>query len=200
LLSRHANANQTREEIPCCPGERNPEILQQVIRQQTILTLLGKTKIRLLVSIIGVAISFALTTLAQQKDAPDPELRQMIDAFAKKYAEAVNNNDAAAIAAFYTEDGIFVTSEGPKYGREAIERFYADLFRQFHFGNYSSKADRYSPHLIGTTGNETLEIGEWSCTVESHGSPVQLKGYYSSIYNRAGNDWKISMVTSNMTQ
>jgi hypothetical protein len=90
------------------------EILQQVIRQQTILTLIGKMKIRLLVSIIGVVISFALTTLAQQKGAPDPELRQMIDAFAKKYAEAVNNNDAAAIAAFYTEDGVLVTSEGPK--------------------------------------------------------------------------------------
>jgi hypothetical protein len=59
--------------------------------------------------------------LAQQKDAPDPELRQMIDAFAKKYAEAINNNDAAATAAFY-------------------------------------------------------------------------------IYIRASNDWKISMVTSNMTQ
>ena len=140
------------------------EILQQVIRQQTILTLIGKMKIRLLVSIIGVVITFALTTLAQQKGAPDPELRQMIDAFAKKYAEAVNNNDAAAIAAFYTEDGVLVTSEGPKYGREAIERFYEDLFRQFHFSNYSSKADQYSPHLIGTTGNQTLEIGEWRCT------------------------------------
>jgi ketosteroid isomerase-like protein len=158
-------------------------------------------KIRLLVSIIGLAISFVLPTLAQQKDAPDPELRQMIDGFAKKYAEAVNNNDAAAIAAFYTEDGVFVTSEGPKYGRVAIEKFYVDLFRQFHFSNYSSKADQYSPHLIGTTGSETLEIGEWGCTVEGRdGSPVQLKGYYSSIYIRAGNDWKISMVTSNMTQ
>jgi uncharacterized protein (TIGR02246 family) len=158
-------------------------------------------KVRLLISIIGMAISFALPTLAQQKGAPDPELRQMIDAFANKYAEAVNNNDAAAIAAFYTEDGVFVTSEGPKYGRKAIEKFYADLFRQFHFSNYSSKADQYSPHVISTTGNETLEIGEWGCTVEGHGgSPVQLKGYYSSIYIRAGNDWKISMVTSNMTQ
>jgi uncharacterized protein (TIGR02246 family) len=158
-------------------------------------------KIRLLLALVGLAISFVLPTLAQQKDAPDPELRQMIDAFAKKYAEAINDNDAAAIAAFYTEDGVFVTSEGPKYGREAIEKFYADLFRQFHFSNYSSKADQYSPHLIGTTGNEILEIGEWGCTVEGHGgSAVQLKGYYSSIYIRAGNDWKISMVTSNMTQ
>ena len=112
-------------------------------------------KIRYLLALVGLAISFALATLAQQTAIPDPELRQMIDAFAKKYAEAVNNNDAAAIASFYTEDGAFVTSGGPKYGREAIEEFYADLFRQFHFSNYSSKADRYSPHLIGTTGNET---------------------------------------------
>jgi uncharacterized protein (TIGR02246 family) len=158
-------------------------------------------KMRLLLALVCLAISFALPTLAQQKDAPDPELRQMIDAFAKKYAEAVNSNDAASVAAFYSEDGVFVTSDGPKYGREAIEKFYADLFRQFHFSNYSSKADQYSPHLIGPTGNETLEIGEWGCTVEGHGgSPVQLKGYYSSIYIHAGNDWKISMVTSNMTQ
>jgi hypothetical protein len=118
-------------------------------------------KIRLLLALAGLAISLVLPSLAQQKDAPDPELRQMIDGFAKKYAEAVNNNDAAAIASFYTEDGVFVTSEGPKYGRRAIEKFYADLFRQFHFSNYSSKADQYSPPLIGTTGNEILEIGEW---------------------------------------
>jgi ketosteroid isomerase-like protein len=158
-------------------------------------------KIRLLVSLVGLAISLALPTLAQQKDAPDPELRQMIDGFAKKYAEAVNNNDAAAIAAFYTEDGVFVTSDGPKYGREAIEKLYTNLFRQFHFSNYSSKADQYSPHLIGTGGNETLEIGEWSCTIEGHdGSPIQLKGYYSSIDIREGDDWKINMVTSNTTQ
>ena len=89
-------------------------------------------KIRLLFALVGLAISFVLPTSAQQKDAPDPELRQKIDGFAKEYAEAVNNNDAAAIAAFYTEDGVFVTSEGPKYGRVAIEKFYADLFRQFH--------------------------------------------------------------------
>ena len=156
---------------------------------------------RLTVILAGLAFGFVWPTFAQQTDTPDPQLRQMIDEFAKKYAEAVNNNDAAAIAAFYTENGIFVTSEGPKYGRKAIEKFYADLFRQFHFSNYSSKADQYSPRLIGTDGSETLEIGEWSCTIEGHdGSPIQIKGYYSSIDIREGGDWKISMVTSNTTQ
>jgi ketosteroid isomerase-like protein len=158
-------------------------------------------KTRLLVALLGLAISFALATFAQKTDTPDPRLRQMIDEFAEKYAEAVNNNDAAAVAAFYTEDGVFVTSDGPKYGREAILKFYADLFRQFHFSNYSSKADQYSPRLIGTDGSETLEIGEWSCTIEGHdGSPIQLKGYYSSIDIRKGGGWKISMVTSNTIQ
>jgi uncharacterized protein (TIGR02246 family) len=153
-------------------------------------------KIRLLVA-LGLAINLALPTFAQQTGTPDPQLRQMIDEFAKKYAEAVNNNDAAAVAAFYTEDGVFVTTDGPKYGHDAILNFYADLFRQFHFSNYSSKADQYSPRLIGTDGSETLEIGEWSCTVEGHdGSPIQLKGYYSSIDVRKGGGWKISMVTS----
>src|ERR1700731_2629319 len=102
------------------------------------------------VILAGWAFGFVCPTFAQQTDTPDPQLRQMIDEFAKKYAEAVNNNDAAALAAFYTEDGVFVTTDGPKYGRDAILKFYADLFRQFHFSNYSSKADQYSPRLIGT--------------------------------------------------
>jgi hypothetical protein len=41
-------------------------------------------KIRLLLALVGLAISFVVPTLAQQKDAPDLELRQMIDGFAKE--------------------------------------------------------------------------------------------------------------------
>ncbi len=158
-------------------------------------------KISFLLAFVGLMIGFAWPNFAQQTDTPDPQLRQMIDEFARKYADAVNSNDAAAVAAFYAEDGVFVTSDGPKYGREGVEQFYAALFRQFHFSNYFSKADQYSPRLIGTDGNETLEIGEWSCTIEGHdGSSIQLKGYYSSIDIRKGDDWKISMVTSNTIQ
>jgi ketosteroid isomerase-like protein len=158
-------------------------------------------KINLVIALVGLAISIALPTFAQQTNTPDPQLRQMIDTFANKYAAAVNSNDATAIAAFYTADAVFVTSGGPKYGRDAIKKFYANLFQQFHFSNYTSKADQYSPHSICAAGNETLEIGEWSCTIQGQsGAPVQLKGYYSSIDLHEGDEWKISMVTSNTTQ
>jgi ketosteroid isomerase-like protein len=39
---------------------------------------------------------------------PDPQLRQELDAFVKKFDEARNNNDAAAMAALFTEDAILV--------------------------------------------------------------------------------------------
>jgi ketosteroid isomerase-like protein len=158
-------------------------------------------KIRLLLlGLVGLAISFALPTFAQQTNTPDPQLRQMIDALAKKYAEAVNKNDAAAVAALYAEDGVLVTDTGPIYGRVAIEKHYADLFQKLHFSNNISKADQNSPHSIGTTGNGTWETGEWSVTLQGqNGPPIQLKGYYSSIDTREGDTWMIRMVTVNTT-
>jgi ketosteroid isomerase-like protein len=85
-------------------------------------------KMRLVVALAGLAISFALPAFAEQKVAADPQIRQQLDALGQKYDEAFNNGDAAALAALYTEDGIEVTNTGPVYGREAIEKYYADLF------------------------------------------------------------------------
>jgi hypothetical protein len=55
-------------------------------------------EIRLVVALVGLAISFALLAFAQQKDTVDPQLLEQINAtISKKYDEAVNNNDAAAV-------------------------------------------------------------------------------------------------------
>jgi hypothetical protein len=45
-----------------------------------------------------LAISFVVPTFAQQKDTVDPQIIEQLVAIGKKYAEAVNNNDAAAVA------------------------------------------------------------------------------------------------------
>jgi ketosteroid isomerase-like protein len=75
-------------------------------------------KIFLPVALVGLAICFALPTLAQQKDTVDPQIIEQLVALGKKYAEAVNNDDAAAVAALYTEDAVFVADTGPIYGPE----------------------------------------------------------------------------------
>ena len=49
----------------------------------------------------------------------DPQTIEQLNAINKKYIDAANNHDAAARAALYTEDAVFVTHSGPLYGRQA---------------------------------------------------------------------------------
>jgi ketosteroid isomerase-like protein len=89
---------------------------------------------------------------------------------------------------------------GPIYGREAIEKYWAGAFKQFHFSNHFSKDDQYSPHIIGTAGNEVWRNAEWSATVQGqNGGPIQLKGYWAGIEVREGDAWKKRMLIWNLT-
>jgi ketosteroid isomerase-like protein len=135
-----------------------------------------------------------------QKDAVDPQLRQQLDAKIKKYDEAWNNNDAAALAAFFTEEAVYVTDRGPICSREAIEKHFADLFQNVHFSGHIANADQDSPHITGTAGNEMWATGGWSLTLqEKTGDPIPLNGYWSEIYVREGDAWKVRMQMWNIT-
>ena len=157
-------------------------------------------KIRLALALVGLAIGFAVPAFAQQKDTVDPQTIEQIDAFAKKFDEAFDNGDAAALASLFTDDAVFVTPGGMMYGREAIEKYWVETFQQGHFSNHLNKADQYSPHLIGTTGNEVWRTGEWSFTVQGKsGDPINLKGFWSAINVREGDTWKTRLLTFNVT-
>jgi ketosteroid isomerase-like protein len=131
-------------------------------------------------------------------NTPNPQLRQQLDAEIKKYDEAINKNDASSIASFFTEDAVLVTNRGPIYGREAIEKHFTDVLEKDRFINQTSKADQYSPHIIGTAGNEMWSNGEWSLTIQET-DPIPLKGYWSEIYVREGDAWKVRMHMWNIT-
>ena len=157
-------------------------------------------KIHLVVALVGLAISFGLPTFAQQKDTADPELTEQLKALSRKTDDAYKNNDPAAVAALFTEDAVLVTPHGPFYGREAIEKYYADVFKQFHFSNHLQKADQYSPHIIGKTGNEAWSNGEWTLTHQGQNAGlVEVRGYWSAIQVREGGVWKKRMLTVNET-
>ncbi|MGA7882386.1 MAG: nuclear transport factor 2 family protein [Terrimicrobiaceae bacterium] len=157
-------------------------------------------KIHLPLALVGLAISFAVPAFAQQTNTPDPELRQQIIAVFDKFNEAWNKNDAAALAALYTEDAVFCGGDGsgPHYGRDAIEKHFAEGFKRFHFSNHRVIVDQFSPHIIGTTGNEVWAFGEWSMTIQGqNGGPRQMKGYSGNIFVREGDAWKARMIVAN---
>ena len=89
-------------------------------------------KIRLLVTLAGLAFGFALPTFAQEQNAVDPQVRQQIEAILMKFEEAYNKYDAAAMAALHAQDAVevraWVSAGGLASGRQAIEkRFAADF-------------------------------------------------------------------------
>jgi uncharacterized protein (TIGR02246 family) len=157
-------------------------------------------KIRLVVALVVLAIGFTVPILAQQKEpTPSEQDHQLVDAFNNKIDEAYKNNDPAAVAAFFAEDAVLVTDTGLIYGREAIQKHFADLFKQVHFSDHVGKVDQYSPRIIG---NQRWDTGEWSATIEvqgQKGDPIELKGYFGCIDIHEGNDWTIRMLTYNMT-
>jgi ketosteroid isomerase-like protein len=154
-------------------------------------------KTRLAVPLIGLAISFALPTYAQQKDVADPQTNQKILADSKAWDEATNSHDAAALATHYTRDAVYVT-QGPIIGRQAIQKWFTDLYQWWHPKNHIGKYDGNAVHLIGTAGNELCATGEWSETGQGKtGEPLPLKGHWAGILVREGDDWKIRVSAFN---
>ena len=157
-------------------------------------------KIRLL-ALVGLAIGFALPTFAQQTNTPDPKLREAFATLLKKMDDGWVNSDAAALAALYTDDAVHVTfNEPPIYGREAIQKHFENDFKQLHFIKYLSKPEEYSPHVLGTAGNELWGTGEFDQTFQfENANPMRIKGHLFFILVRDGDALKIKGDTFNFS-
>jgi uncharacterized protein (TIGR02246 family) len=87
---------------------------------------------------------------AQQKDTTADA--QKIRAIITSYDEAVNKNDATAMAALYTENAVLLTPRGPIIGRKAIEKWYADAFKGWRPKDHVGKGTQDIPLMFGTAG------------------------------------------------
>jgi uncharacterized protein (TIGR02246 family) len=154
-------------------------------------------KIRSLVTLIGLAFGFAMPTFAQQKGAVDAQTAVKIDALSAKY---VVRGDPAAMAALFTEDGVYVTDRGPLNGPEAIEKWYAGLYQAFPKWTHTSKPAQNASHLTGTTGDQIWTNGARSATLQAKtGDPIQTNGYWSAVEVREGDTWKFRMLSYNIS-
>jgi uncharacterized protein (TIGR02246 family) len=149
-------------------------------------------KIRFLLALVGLAIGFAAPALAQLKDTVDPKTAQEIRALAMKYDAAFNNNDAAAVAALYTEDAVYVAHHGTFHGRQAIEKTYANYFQHWHSINHVSTVDR-----VIAVGDDVRAFGTWSSTFQdTNGAPKKDGGHYRWLLVRKGDTWEIRTNTN----
>jgi uncharacterized protein (TIGR02246 family) len=150
-------------------------------------------KTPLLLILTGLTIGFA--TPALTADLPgDVKTLDGLIALGRKYEEAYNQNNAAALAALFTEDAMLVTPKTLVSGRQAIERWYADEFHKWHAAYHIVQAEK----LIAA-GQGAWAVGEWWTTVQGPNGPLQIRGYYSGVYVLEGDAWKIRMSMYNVS-
>ena len=135
----------------------------------------------------------------RQTNTPDPKLRERLISRFKALTDALDKNDAAAVAANFTENGILVTSYGQFWGRQAIEHWYAELFKDVQSSNNLVTVDEDSPYTPCTAGNELWATGKWSQTLKGPNGFTEVKGYWSAIAILEGEDWNIQMLCPNVT-
>ena len=152
-------------------------------------------KIRVVVALVGLAISFAPPVFAQQKDTQDPETAQQVRALASNYDAAFNRRDAATVAGLYTEDAVFNIPEGKFQGRQAIEGLYA----KHYFGEAHSKNVVTGVNQAIEAGNEVRATGTWSDSFEDPSTgTIHADGTYSWVLVHDVDTWRIRESTYDM--
>jgi ketosteroid isomerase-like protein len=152
-------------------------------------------KIPLAVALAGLAIVFAVPAFTQEKEevnpfpfraiAASPQLVQQLEAINLKFDEACNKHDATAVGALYIAKAVQVTPVGTLSGREAIEKYFTDLWARF---NDSDRVTKMS--YVYAFAGDLCAIGGYSL-IMGWGSRQHTGGYLVNVYTRVGDTWKI---------
>jgi ketosteroid isomerase-like protein len=132
--------------------------------------------------LVGLAIGFSATVLAQEQNRIDAEVRQQIEAVDMKFAEAYNKHDTVASAAFYTQNAVQVSEwelGNPALGQKAIEERYS-----LDFASHPTECTGELVQMYAI-GDEILATWHWGCGPSN--------GYSVKIYVRDADTWKIRM-------
>jgi uncharacterized protein (TIGR02246 family) len=77
-----------------------------------------------------------------------------------------NKNDAGAVAALFAEDAVLVAPDGMLFGRQAIEKRYADTFQQSPITSFiGQRCQLNAIDIAGLVGRRMVEYSskaDWS--------------------------------------
>jgi uncharacterized protein (TIGR02246 family) len=105
-----------------------------------------------------------------------------------QFTTAFNRQDAAGLAALFSEDGMRVTPQGIIQGRDAIHKDSIKRF-QSRFHDLS-----ITPLIVRTMNDSIWEAGEWTMKIGDQ----PIRGYFAMTLIREGSSFKIRDDTFNI--
>ncbi|HQX43015.1 MAG: nuclear transport factor 2 family protein [Saprospiraceae bacterium] len=140
-------------------------------------------KVNQQLSILAGGIALFLNSCAKPAEAPKPidmdalkmDIQKMEDAF----AAGEKAKDAAAVAAYYSDDAIsYGRNSEPVSGKAAIQAKIAEDIAK----DSTNNSNVYKVVDIFAEGNMAVEIGSWT-RLDSAGTETK-KGHYMSVFQK----------------
>jgi uncharacterized protein (TIGR02246 family) len=131
---------------------------------------------------LATALLLATAAAPVFAETLDPKLEQAVHKANADWATAVKTGDAAAIAAPYADDAVFVLVDGTCLkGRAEIEKMYRDGFER---GGVATSAGIDSKKLV-VDGDVAYESGYGEIGRTKSGKTVTSGGRYLTVWQRA---------------
>jgi uncharacterized protein (TIGR02246 family) len=110
------------------------------------------------------------------------------------YVKAAEASDAAALVNLFAADGVEMPPNAPEVkGRAALEAFYKEQLAQVKFSNM-----KITPTKTSVMGNFGFDAGVYAQRVTpTGGKPMDDKGKYIVILDKASDGWKIKYLIYN---
>ena len=144
---------------------------------------------RIAIGIVAIMLLGVVTPASTQQDEPGAG-GELFEKVQLEFAEAYNRKDVAAMAAFFSENGVRITPAGIFYGRDAIGRELQRVVIDLGLHDYSVRRT-----VSRLQGSMVFNAGEWQAKL---GDGQQFRGYYSALLVREGDGVKIFEETVNV--
>ena len=138
-------------------------------------------------ALIMAALMVGLAVPVRAEDAS-----QAGEAFSKKWAEAYSAGDAAAIAALFTPNGVFVPAPGVVLkGRDAIKNAIASRIK----AGWNKETVKFIDG--GAAGDAGWTIGQYAIFGSGENDGKQMVGKYGETLVHDSDGWHIAMLVGN---
>ena len=144
---------------------------------------------RIAIGIVAIMLLGVVTPASTQQDEPAAG-GELFEKMQSEFAEAHNRKDIAAMAAFFSENGVRITPAGIFQGRDAIGRELKRVVIDLGLHDYSVRRT-----VSRMQGGMVFNAGEWRAKL---GDGQQFRGYYSALLVREGDGVKIFEETVNV--
>lgn len=122
------------------------------------------------------------------------DAKKAADDFATKWVATYNVGDATALAALFTQDGVFNAPSGVVLkGREAIEKALTGRIKA------GWTQETVTTNDAGAAGNAVWAAGDYALLGSGEVAGKQTGGHFGWVLVRDGDAWHIAMLTANVS-